>query len=307
MSGIEYRHFQPGNEKGIIELLPDQWLQRCQGKVCYLNDSNPDDPESVRLAIHNGKIVGHVRGILDPIFVEGKVQRFGWIDRLFVSPRMRGKGIGTELVKQIIRYFEEKGCRGILLTVERDSIAHSIYRKLGFTDLTTGVYTLLHPMEGESEIELTPAEPKDIDEMRKLKGRWMRRSFPVFYRPFDLPVDKIPERIVMKILSQFRVFRRGDKVVGYARWSERGWGDLPYPSIRDPIGVEEDVEEMMKAVRTSVKSPFGWYTTPGSRYEVYLRREGYSFKRDEEVIMLRPIGEEIDLGDMEVTFWGIYW
>jgi len=301
MSGIEYRHFQPGDEKGIIELLPDQWLQGCQGGVCYLNDPNLD-PESVRLAIHNGKIVGHVQGILYPVFIEGKFQKFGWIDTLFVSPQIRGKGIGTELVKQIIRYFEGKGCRGILLTVEKDSIAHSIYRKLGFTDLITGIYTLLHPEEGESRIKLTPAEVSDVDEMKKLYERWIRRVFPVFYYPSNLSVDKIPERIAMRILSKYRIFRRGDKVVGYTRWSEGGGG-----GVRDPRSLDEDVEEMVRAVQTAVRSPVRWYTSPGSRYETYLRRQGYSFEPLEEVIMLRPIGEEIDLGDMEVTFWGIYW
>ena len=207
-----YRNWRPGDEEGIVKLLPKEW---CQGCACYMGKPGGSlKPENIFLAVSEGRIVGHAIGRVDPVFVEGEVKRFGWIETVIVAPEMRGRGIGSELIRRAIRYLEGEGCRGILLTAKKGSPAHRMYEKLGFRDLAVGIFTLLRPMKGDSKVKLTPAEPSDVDEMRKLKDRWMRRVFPVIHHPFDLPVDKLPPRIVSTILSKHRVFRRGDEVVG---------------------------------------------------------------------------------------------
>ena len=60
---------------------------------------------------------------------------FGFLEDVFVSENLRGQGIGTELLKEIIKTAKDKKCYKIVATsrYERPKV-HALYERLGFKD-----------------------------------------------------------------------------------------------------------------------------------------------------------------------------
>lgn len=79
--------------------------------------------------------------------VDGKVvgavwvrttEQYGYIDNktpcfsISLYPRYRNKGIGTELMKQMIRFLIDDGYQRASLSVQKENYAAGLYSKLGF-------------------------------------------------------------------------------------------------------------------------------------------------------------------------------
>ena len=60
---------------------------------------------------------------------------FGLLEDVFVEENARGSGIGSELVKEVLKSAKEKGCYKLIAT-SRDSRpkVHELYKSLGFQD-----------------------------------------------------------------------------------------------------------------------------------------------------------------------------
>ncbi|MBI4450445.1 GNAT family N-acetyltransferase [Candidatus Woesearchaeota archaeon] len=60
---------------------------------------------------------------------------FGFMEDVFVEEQMRGKGIGSALVEQVIEEAQRRGCYKLICTSrhEKDAV-HDMYMRLGFTD-----------------------------------------------------------------------------------------------------------------------------------------------------------------------------
>jgi GNAT superfamily N-acetyltransferase len=74
----------------------------------------------------NGTQVAYARVITDRA-------TFAWLADVFVTPEVRGHGVGTALVQHVIEYLEQLDLKRIAL---RTKDAHSLYEKFGFTELT---------------------------------------------------------------------------------------------------------------------------------------------------------------------------
>ncbi|MFE0355061.1 GNAT family N-acetyltransferase [Streptomyces nigra] len=59
---------------------------------------------------------------------------FAWLCDVYVDPAVRGKGIGTALVRAVREHLRPYGVRRILLATHD---AHGVYAKLGFAALET--------------------------------------------------------------------------------------------------------------------------------------------------------------------------
>ncbi|MFQ6087095.1 MAG: GNAT family N-acetyltransferase, partial [Candidatus Bathyarchaeia archaeon] len=70
----------------------------------------------------NGKVVGLVRGVYDG--------SRAIIHLLSVHPTYRGQGIGTALVREIVKRFEEKDAPTVSATVTDESL--EFWQKVGF-------------------------------------------------------------------------------------------------------------------------------------------------------------------------------
>jgi len=60
---------------------------------------------------------------------------FGFMEDVYVAEEMRGKGLGTSLVKRVIALAKEMGCYKLIATSRypREKV-HQLYVKLGFYD-----------------------------------------------------------------------------------------------------------------------------------------------------------------------------
>lgn len=101
-----------------------------------LLDARHATPRSrFRVACVNDRVVGY--------HVAGMARRLGYLQRLAVHPDVHGRGIGTALVGDALRWCRRRGCESVLVnTQEINQRALSLYRHLGFTDEPTGLAVL---------------------------------------------------------------------------------------------------------------------------------------------------------------------
>ncbi len=118
------RDFEPSDADSIVEILK---LNNQYGFPAV------DGPEAMRrvkacpaaiflVCEMNGKVVGAIRGNYDG--------SRAIIHELSVHPAYQKQGIGTALVKQIVRRFEEKGAPTVSATVIEESL--EFWEKVGF-------------------------------------------------------------------------------------------------------------------------------------------------------------------------------
>ncbi len=60
---------------------------------------------------------------------------FGLMEDVFIDESLRGKGYGTEIVKELIKEAKKQNCYKLIATSRyaRDRV-HKLYKKLGFQD-----------------------------------------------------------------------------------------------------------------------------------------------------------------------------
>ena len=123
---IIYRHWQPGDDDAVLAFRPNtnkDWYRR-------KFDDEDLEPEGIRLAFLNERVVGHVMGECTTLFIEGTVQKFGEVTDVFVAPDLRRQGIATRLMQEVHTYFERKSYRGSILDPAES--ARRLYQKLGY-------------------------------------------------------------------------------------------------------------------------------------------------------------------------------
>lgn len=113
------------------------WRFDLQGLV----DARSATPRSrFRVAWNGDRIVGY--------HIAGVARRLGYLQRLAVHPDFHGRGIGTALVGDALRWCRRRGCDSVLVnTQEINQRAHSLYRHLGFTDEPTGLAVLIADLD----------------------------------------------------------------------------------------------------------------------------------------------------------------
>jgi GNAT superfamily N-acetyltransferase len=79
----------------------------------------------------DGKKVG--RAFLFIIYNDLHQKPYGLLEDVFVEEKYRGRGIGKELVKRVIKKAKEIGCYKLIATsrFEREMV-HKLYESLGF-------------------------------------------------------------------------------------------------------------------------------------------------------------------------------
>ena len=123
----------------------------------------------------------------------------GWIGELIVEPEFRGRGIGTLLMMESVRFLENSGLRTMRL--EADPAGIPIYEKLGFVhefesprfrlekvpDLSVAASSV------HSDLDLDEATVFDTpifgDDRRKLLGELFRRARAVYRHPSSGPLS----------------------------------------------------------------------------------------------------------------------
>lgn len=292
---ITYRHWQPGDDDAVLELLlpteqcgEDYYRKKFESQWC--------EPEGIRLAFVNDRVVGHVFGTRTLLFFQNKVQDFGNVTLVYVAPDMRHHGIATRLMQELSPYFERRNYRGILLNTDTEA-AYQLYRKVGYQEVTRELETQISPRQDPSRLIWTEVTGEDFDILHQIKNRWASQNFPVCWNP------QYPE-VHQFNMKQYRVLRCEDNIVGYAKWDEPS-KHLPHGLIQDPVVPDRDPMEVITSLQEVLSAPLPWKTVVGSRYENPLRFFGYTLKPTGSVEMLLFFDPEIDWSSLARTrpFW----
>ena len=295
-SPITYRHWQPGDDDAVWELLSTGPFNINRDYYQKKFNDGYLEPEGVRLAFVNERVVGHVFGSETYMYLEGKPQDFGMVTVMYVAPDMRRQGIATRLMRELNPYFERKNYRGCILDTDTRE-AYQLYRKVGCQEVTREVRTQLSPRSDASELKWTSVNPEDFDVLHDIKKRWADQNFPVYWNP------EYPE-VHQFNMKQYRVLRRGKSIVGYAKWDEPSKYH-PQGLVRDPMVPDEDPMAVIASVQAAIPAPRAWKTAEGSRYENPLRSLSCMLQPTEKVEMLLAFGTEIDWSGLPRTrpFW----
>lgn len=123
--------FQKEGEK----LLPKSIIEEPEIKQ-YIEEFGEKDDHCL-VAVKEGEIIGAVWTRL----LAGPIKGFGNIDddtpelAISVCKEYRGKGIGEELILNVLAVLREKGYKKVSLSVQKDNYAVKLYEKTGFVKI----------------------------------------------------------------------------------------------------------------------------------------------------------------------------
>lgn len=79
------------------------------------------------------RITGFQYGFVNYYKVDGRKNYFGYLDTLVVSNNYRGRGVGTRLIQEAIRWFKRRGLGWAVLQVDdKNDAAVRLYKKISF-------------------------------------------------------------------------------------------------------------------------------------------------------------------------------
>ncbi len=113
-------------------LLPRDIIKQPELNV-YIDDFGRTDDHCL-VAENDGKIVGAVWTRI----LTGKVRGFGYVDdytpefAISLFKEYRNKGIGTNLMKSMLRFLKDFGYTQTSLAVQKDNYASKLYQSVGF-------------------------------------------------------------------------------------------------------------------------------------------------------------------------------
>lgn len=113
-------------------LLPRDVIKQPELSV-YIDDFGKADDHCL-VAENDGKIVGAVWTRI----LTGKVKGFGYVDdytpefAISLFKKYRNKGIGTNLMKSMLRFLKDFGYTQTSLAVQKDNYALKLYQSVGF-------------------------------------------------------------------------------------------------------------------------------------------------------------------------------
>ena len=289
---IIYRHWQPGDDDAILELLlpaeqvdENMYRNKFEG---YL------EAEGIRLALVNERVVGHVWGEPCSFSIEDKCQRFVTVGAVFVAQDMRRQGIAARLMQDLHAHFQRKGYRGSILDTDEEA-AIRLYQKVGYQQFTQDLQTQLPPNQNSVQLKWTEVNLSDLSALPPLDEKWAKQNFPV-------SCDRESLKVNQYTMSGYRVLRQGQNIVGYARWDEPS-EYYRHGLIRDPTAPDVDPMEVIASLQSAIPTIRTWQTAEGGRYEAPLRSCGCTFEPTTTVIMLSSFGQEIDLTGYHRTAW----
>ncbi len=299
---LTFRHWQPGDDDAILELLvPAEQVYEDSYQTKFEDWHVEIEAEAIRLALVNKRVVGHVLGEPILLHIEDKIQKFGWVSHVFVDPDMRRQGIATRLMSELHSYFQRNGYRGSILDTDEEA-AIRLYQKIGYKMFTRELVTQLSPNRNSTRLKWTKVNLNDLSTLPQLDERWAKQNFPVECVRQDIVKKRRFIKVLEYNMSGYRILRHGQNIVGYSRWDEPS-EHHPHGLIRDPIVPDEDSMDVIASVQARILAPRAWQTAEGGKYEETLVSCGCVFKPTTWIIMHLSFGEEFDLTGYYKTAW----
>lgn len=102
--------------------------------AAYIKDWGKTD-DFCLVAVDGSEIIGAALARI----ISGTITGYGNLDEhtpeflISVKPEYRGRGIGEELMRRLIRLLAERGYQQASLSVQKSNPAHRLYKRLGFS------------------------------------------------------------------------------------------------------------------------------------------------------------------------------
>lgn len=119
-------------QKDNTSPLPKEIINKPELNIFIKDFGKPDD--YCLVAEIDNKIIGAVWSRI----LSGEIKGYGNIDSttselaISIYKQYRNKGIGTELMKGILKLLKEKGYKRVSLSVQKDNYAVKMYKAVGF-------------------------------------------------------------------------------------------------------------------------------------------------------------------------------
>jgi GNAT superfamily N-acetyltransferase len=125
--------------KKIVEIFLTEskkkpYLQGWNEKTALVKIKSLFKDEDVYVALADNKIVGFVTIKLN------KRKNEIYVDEFWLSKGHQGKGIGTEIMKFVEKYYKEKGFEAMTVTAHQKAKALDFYKKMKFKEKHFYVY-----------------------------------------------------------------------------------------------------------------------------------------------------------------------
>lgn len=294
MGEIIIRHWQEGDDERIFDLFDrtERWLSNEAYRVKF-NDKGLA-PEGILLAESGELIIAHLMGSRTRIFCEGEPKRFGSIGQVMVDADFRGRKIGKEMIRRIVQYHIDGGCRGVILWTQDDRIpAYPMYEKVGFRPVVRRVFYHLRPREMPCPLSVEPYTAAFAESAEIARQAWMRSTFPM-----SLENMKPAE-------GAWWVAQRQGRCLGYVHLGENEGRPLISRAVAHPDQVSDVCQALLNHLAESDHGEIVWQTCVDSLWERELRKRGYEDRRPtSDVRMCLPIGAPIAMDGLRPEFDG---
>ena len=148
MDRINFREANIEDLQAIIRMLSDDFLgrqrERCEdplpeGYIRAFRDIEADPNNELIVAEIEGKVVGTLQLTFTPSLSYQGGKRCT-VESVRVDEKLRGKGIGREMMLWAIDRAKQRGCVSMQLTTHKDRTdAHRFYESLGFSKSHMGM------------------------------------------------------------------------------------------------------------------------------------------------------------------------
>jgi GNAT superfamily N-acetyltransferase len=237
-------------------------------------------------ALQEGKrLLGFVGTVDVPMrTLEGRTEMVGGIHSVSTDPEVSRSGVATRLIEHSHRYFQELGYRFSFLCTSRSLVAHRLYEKLGYSDISRLEQC---PRAYRSFPEPKRDEP-EAKRMKKLDSRRIRWVFEC------ANVDKtgcaVRVRNWPQVILEERELKTGDVIVrpdGYAFTST--WGRTLF--IDEWIALSpEACRDIYLSLQRRRKSAWIVAQADGAVLQAFLKEQEFSFAYGRYgVFMVKPL------------------
>lgn len=125
--------------------IPKQYSQRVERDIIYTDPKLYDAIRDFGTYADDRCLVAEVDGKVAGAVWTRIADEYGHLDdntpslAISLYEEYRGKGIGTELVRRMLRLLKEQGYQKVSLSVNEENFAVKIYEKFGFKKIGDGV------------------------------------------------------------------------------------------------------------------------------------------------------------------------
>lgn len=282
---VTYRDLK--SKDGLMPLLDHafRWVfnQTESERLIKIDPRMKDGPVGF-CALEDATIIGHV-GVMDipTRTVNGDIQHVGGIYGVATLPGYTCQGVSTTLMNTAHHYFIEEGHDFSFLVTSPSLIAHSLYRKLGYSDLIEYPSAYRKTEKGKQKLNREKTRKLDIDKILSIYD--------------DFTKDKtgfvIRDKTLMKAVAKGERIKPRQCIVsenGYLIFREDKLG----VEIRELVALNAKEMDRLVSVAEHMgrESVYDRAVINSNLFDTYTSRGYMVLKRSFGVLMVKPLSKD---------------